>query len=431
MPFSYRERVLRDIRAWAARGLIDPAQALRLEAEVQGGSDLGGLQVALGVAAALLVGTAALTFVASNWAAMPPFLRLALLAGADAVVVGLACLASLRQRRSDDPTLRRIADILAALSVAVAAGALALMSQTFHRPEDLPGFALAVALVGTATALLVRSGGAAGIAAVALAVAAWPDLDPSAARSLSWPGWTAIGLLAAGQLVGWIPARSTGFLVLLLPVAAEIAVRDGQIDARRLALLAFGVIALARALPLWPSLPERVPVRLHRLAGAAAGLLLAALLARAADLTGWTDWSAETAGSATGRLLLMAAWIGLAILPHRLRGEPLPFGTLILAGVALVPLGLGGSPPSPLGEAGWAVWTVLLPILALAVAARIDGRRALYAASLAACVVLAVALMMTAGDLIGVSLHLLTAGALAALALAAIRRRSRAAPDRP
>ncbi|WP_043750150.1 DUF2157 domain-containing protein [Methylobacterium nodulans] len=433
MPFSYRERVLRDIRSWAARGLIDLAQQRRLEEEVRRGSDLGGLQVALGIAAALLVGTAALAFVASNWAAMPPFARLLLLIAADALVVGLAGLAAFRQRASGDPTLRHIADALAALSVAVSAAALALMGQTFHLPADLSGFALTVAVVGTVTALVARSGGAAGIAAAALVVTAWPDLDEfGPARAVSWPGWACLGLLAAGQLSGWIPARSAGFLVLLIPVATEIAVvGDGEprVDAGRLVLLAFGVIALAQVLRLVPALPDRVASRLSRLAGAAAGLLLIGLLIRAAGVTGWPS---ATATPSAPRLLLMAVWIGLVLLPPRLRGEPLPVGLLILAAAALVPLCLGGPAPPILGEAGWAVWTVLLPILAVAVAARLDHRRTLYAGSLAACLVIALALMMLADNLIGVSLHLLVAGALAALAVAAIRRLPRhAAPSWP
>ncbi|ACA16699.1 membrane protein-like protein [Methylobacterium sp. 4-46] len=434
MPLSYRDRVLADIRAWAARGLIDAEQQRLLEAELRREPGLAGLQVALGAVAALLVAVAAITFVASNWAGMPPLWRLVLLVAADALAVGLAALATLRHRRSGDVTLRRLADALAGLSVAVSAAALALMGQTFHLPPDLPGYAVTVAVVATATALALRSGSAGGLAAAGLALAAWADFlqdGAEAAPGLPHPAWPCLVVLATGQLSGRIPARTAGFFLLLLPLASAVAVPAAgpRIDAGRLALFALAVVTAAQAASRLPRLGPGVARRLARLARAAGGFVLLALLARAAGLLG-----AEPAGSAPSfpRLLAGLALVGLGLALPRPRGTPVPIGPAILAGAALVPLALGAGPPSRGAAAAPAlVWTVLLPLLAVAVAARLDGRRALGAVSLAACAAMTLGVLLLGDDLIGVALHLLAAGALAALALAATRRLGAMRPARP
>ncbi|WP_407523976.1 DUF2157 domain-containing protein [Methylobacterium oryzisoli] len=435
MSFTYRDRVRADIRRWAALGLIDAEQERRLDADVAGRSGLMRLQVALAVAAALLLGTAVIAFVAANWDGMSPFARLVLLLAADALAVGLAAAASLRAGAARDGRLDWLAEVLTMLSLAVATGSIALMGQTFHLPADTRAFAITVAALGTATALLVRSGGAGGVAALALAVAAWPTLDLPviADRPLPWSAWAVWTALAAGMLWGRIPARPLALLLVQVPLALQVTLSLGtdgpRADPRALAILAFGILAVTHVGQIIPRLPARLRRRLGHAEAAATGLVLAAVLLGVAGSFGWSP--AQT-GRSPMQLLAMALWLGLLCLPRLLGRGPVPVGHLILAAAAFLPLALG---PIDI-EAGKAdtatVWRALVPILGVAVAAQLDERRSLYGGALAAGGVVIVALLMLSGDLIGISLQLLIAGGLTALAIGlSLRVQRRLAAETP
>ncbi|MBY0297931.1 MAG: DUF2157 domain-containing protein [Methylobacterium sp.] len=433
MSFTYRDRVRADIRRWAALGLIDAEQERRLDADVAGRSGLIRVQVALAVAAALLLGTAAIAFVAANWDGMSPFARLLLLLAADALAVGLACTAALRARAAQDGHLGWLAEVLTLLSLAVATGSIALMGQTFHLPADTRAFAVTIAALGTATALLTRSGGAGGVAALALAVAAWPGLDHPVigARPLPWSAWAVWAALAAGMLWGRIPARPLGLLLVLVPLALEVTAGIGtdgpHADAGALAVLAFGVIAIAHAGQRVSRLPARLRTGLGHAEAAATGLVLAAVLL---GVAGQFGWPAAQAGRALPQLLLLVPCLGLLCLPRLLGHGPLPIGHLILAAAALVSLAFG--PVAADAVEAVSVWKVLVPVLGVAVAAQLDERRSLSGGALAAGGVVILALLMLSGDLIGVSLQLLIAGGLAALAIGlSLRLQRRLAADTP
>lgn len=433
MSFTYRDRVRADIRRWAALGLIDAEQEQRLDADVAGRSGLIRVQVALAVAAALLLGTAAIAFVAANWDGMSPFARLLLLLAADALAVGLACTAALRARAAQDGHLGWLAEVLTLLSLAVATGSIALMGQTFHLPADTRAFAVTIAALGTATALLTRSGGAGGVAALALAVAAWPGLDHPVigARPLPWSAWAVWAALAAGMLWGRIPARPLGLLLVLVPLALEVTAGIGtdgpHADAGALAVLAFGVIATAHAGQRVSRLPARLRTGLGHAEAAATGLVLAAVLL---GVAGQFGWPAAQAGRALPQLLLLVPCLGLLCLPRLLGHGPLPIGHLILAAAALASLAFG--PVAADAVEAVSVWKVLVPVLGVAVAAQLDERRSLSGGALAAGGVVILALLMLSGDLIGVSLQLLIAGGLAALAIGlSLRLQRRLAADTP
>ncbi|GJD98212.1 DUF2157 domain-containing protein [Methylobacterium isbiliense] len=441
MSFTYRDRVRADIRRWAALGLIDAEQERRLDADVAGRSGLVRVQVALAVAAALLLGTAAIAFVAANWDGMSPFARLLLLLAADALAVGLACTAALRAREAlragaaQGGHLGWLAEVLTLLSLAVATGSIALMGQTFHLPADTRAFAVTIAALGTATALLTRSGGAGGVAALALAVAAWPGLDHPVigARPLPWSAWAVWAALAAGMLWGRIPARPLGLLLVLVPLALQVTAAIGtdgpHADAGALAVLAFGLIATAHAGQRVSRLPARLRTGLGHAETAATGLVLAAVLI---GVAGQFGWPAAQAGRALPQLLLLAPCLGLLCLPRLLGHGPLPIGHLILAAAALASLAFGPVAADADAVEAVSVWKVLVPVLGVAVAAQLDERRSLSGGALAAGGVVILALLMLSGDLIGVSLQLLIAGGLAALAIGlSLRLQRRLAADTP
>jgi uncharacterized membrane protein len=186
MPLSYSARLRRDLRDWQERGLIQPEQAERIVAHALAPRGLRHLQTALALCILLLVAPSVIAFVAANWSAMPPLTRLIVLVLANTAAVTGAYLAARRLAHDQIGSSRRLVDGLATLSLAIATGTLALVGQTFHVAADPRGFAGTVAVLGLATALVARSGGAATIACIAL-IAADAGLErASSDRKLCW-----------------------------------------------------------------------------------------------------------------------------------------------------------------------------------------------------------------------------------------------------
>jgi len=160
MPLSYAARLRRDLRDWQERGLIQPEQAERIAAHALAPRGLRHFQTALALCILLLVAPSIIAFVTANWSTMSPSARLIVLFLANAAAVSATYLASRRVARDQAGSIRRLVDGLATLSLAIAAATLALVGQTFHVAADPHGFAETIAVLGLATALVTRSGGA-------------------------------------------------------------------------------------------------------------------------------------------------------------------------------------------------------------------------------------------------------------------------------
>ena len=171
MPLSYQAKLRRDLRQWQELGLIQPDQVERISAVALAPRGLGHLQAALALRILLLFAPAIIAFVAANWSAMSPPTRMVVLFLGNAATVLATYLAVRRQGLNSAGSSRRLVYGLATLSLAFAAATLALVGQTFHVPADPRSFAGALAVMGLATALIARSGGAALVACLALAVA--------------------------------------------------------------------------------------------------------------------------------------------------------------------------------------------------------------------------------------------------------------------
>ena len=433
MLLSYRARLRRDLARWQEGGIIDGAQAARIAAVSLRAPGLGHLQAALALCVVLLAAPSVIAFVAANWAGMAPLSRLLVLVLADAAAVLGAYLAARRNAATPSASARALADGAATLSLAIAAAAIALVAQTFHLPSDPRGFAGTVALLGLATALIGRSGGAALVACAAL-VAADSDLLGAGPLGLSsggpgphWQGFWIVGpALFVGCLCGWLPARSATLFLLLAALANHIGAAPISgyalfVGPDRIVLVAALGHGLGRLLSSRPGASQRLREGGEALAAASEGLFLIAILAVAVRTLGLR-------GSGPG-LFTGLAFAGLvlaaipAVRPRWTGRGPLMLADLVIlgaAGLALASwLALAAIDPAA-RQGGSAFWTVcggILPALGLVVAGHLDERRALFNGGLALTAGLTIGMLAVSRDLIGFSGYLFGCAILIALTL--------------
>jgi hypothetical protein len=426
---------------WLAEGLIDPGLRQRLESATFSASGFAHLQAILMLCAVILAGVGVVAFVAANWAGMAPFSRMAVLLAANAAAVAAAFVAYARHRANPEQGSWLIAEGASTLSLVASAASVALMAQTFHLPADMRSYAVTVAVLGAVTAFVTRSGGCAMITAVALLVAGSPVADflgrsSGLEKGLSLWLEALTFVLLLGCASGWIAARTSTFLLILVSLAAQMGAYDREDFIRHevgltLAAAAIGAsYGLALAMPERPGQPARD--RLEMLARAAAGLALIAIAILAVDTLRDSPkairWEPglPTFEGAVRLALAFAAPFVLVLVPRRL-ARAVPVGHLVVLAACAVPLALiwttGLAQTLKGGALGpsWTVWVGLVPLLALAVAGHLDERRALFGWSMTSVAVLTVVMLSTSKDLMTFSVHLLVSAGLAFAAFAACR----------
>lgn len=439
MPLSYRARLRRDLRQWQELGLIQPEQVERISAVALAPRGLGHLQAALVVCILVLFAPAIIAFVAANWSAMSPPSRMVVLFLGNAATVLATYLAVRRHGLNRAGSSRRLADGMAVLSLAFAAGTLALVGQTFHVPADPRAFAGALAVMGLATALIARSGGAAFVACLALAVADTGFSGVLAggveATGSAWTGFWIVGpALFLASLSGWLPAREPTLLLLLVVLTNHLAGSSASlpflVSPDLVLTIAALALALGHALVASPgsasadSQPSGWRARLREggqsLSEAASGLFLLGIATVAVRTLGF--------GGARPGLMVAPAFAALALtalllMRRRLheRGA-LPLADLLVlgaAGLGLLSWLVSGSVrnPSPF----WTVWGGIVPALGLVVAGHLGERRGLFAWGLTLCGGVTLSMLAVSRNLIAFSGNLLVCAFLLAVTLAACR----------
>jgi uncharacterized membrane protein len=156
---GYKARLTKDVDEWVAAGLV-PAENRQAILDRVSEERRVDASAALAVIGALLLGAAAIAFVAANWGAIPRLPRFGLIVGLFLAVAGGGAWAARAQR----PLL---SNTLLAVAALVYAAAIGLTGQIFDIAGD-PQRALRSA--GLAAALLTRAGrsSAAGVVALAL-----------------------------------------------------------------------------------------------------------------------------------------------------------------------------------------------------------------------------------------------------------------------
>ena len=212
LPWSYTNRIQRDVQRWHDAGWIDQQGRAGILADVETRKTVASLPAVLAILGATLIGFSAMTFVAANWQGMSKLARLLfLMAGLWIAYGGAAVLFSRR--------LEAFGHAAVMAGSAVFGAAIMLVSQMYHIEGNPPDAVLLWALGALASGVLFRSGPALGLAMLAIAV--WSGWEMQLTPGVHWAflaGWAVVaaaylwlrwrpGLhLAAFAMAGWIIA---------------------------------------------------------------------------------------------------------------------------------------------------------------------------------------------------------------------------------
>ncbi|MHC2109361.1 DUF2157 domain-containing protein [Methylobacterium sp. CM6246] len=440
MPLSYSARLRRDLRNWQERGLIQPEQAERIAAHAFAPRCFNHLQAALALCILLLLAPSIIAFVAANWSVMSPASRLVVLFLVNAAAVSGTFLAAQRHVRDRAGSTGRLVDGLATLSLAVAAATLALVEQTFHVTADPLRFAGTIAALGMATALVARSGGAAVVSCIALIVAdiGFGGLDLATLRGHAPSGagiwfWTVGPALFLASLSGWLPARQSTLLLLLVVLANHLGGAPAGLTfllppdrILTVAALALAVGHVLSRLEARGDGASRVREGAHALTRAAVGLCLFGIVMVSVRTLGFgvarpTFAAALALALAT---IAIAAFVLARFRPPTRAASPTG-DLLVLAAAALALLVWLVAGAGREASTFWTMWGGIVPALMLVVAGDLEDRRELYGWGMALTAGLTIAMLAASRNLIAFSGNLLLCAVLLSVALVACRSAAR------
>jgi uncharacterized membrane protein len=233
--WGYRRRLAIDVRRWQERGLITPEAARTILAEMPAARGPS-LATVLATLAAVLLGFAAMSFVAANWQVMPKFLRLGLMLTGHAVCYGAAAYLHSRGRSV-------LAEAMTLAGVLVFGAAIMLVSQMYHMDGHPPDLFLLWGLGALATGLLARAPAALAIALGLML--AWSLMESGLWQAIHWPFLLASAAAAWGfWQLGWRPGMHVTAIALAAWIIGTQLVLGGPFP--HLAVAALGV-ALAVA----------------------------------------------------------------------------------------------------------------------------------------------------------------------------------------
>jgi uncharacterized membrane protein len=207
-----RSRRLRDLDRWQASGWLTPDGANALRGEFEGSRTGIGLAHVLAILAAVLIGFAAMSFVAANWQEMSKLLRIAIIFAGLWALLALAGWLWLREHRG-------FGDAAALAAAALYGAGIMLIAQMYHMDGHPPDAVLLWGGGTVAAGLLTRSNPVLAAALVLFVVWSlmetfdWPD------RHVHWmflPAWAVVAVgfawtrwrpglhLLSVALTGWI-----------------------------------------------------------------------------------------------------------------------------------------------------------------------------------------------------------------------------------
>lgn len=237
---GYKARLQKDVDEWIAAGLVPAENRQAILDRVSDGRRIDA-SAALAVIGGLLLGAAAIAFVAANWGVIPRLPRFGLIVGLFLAVSGAAAWAVNAGR----PLLT---NTLLAVAALIYAAAIGLTGQIFDIAGD-PQTALRSA--GLAAAMLTIAGRSSGAGVVALALLGFGefagDFDGGSSRWL-------IFAAPVGMALAWLwnskPLAHASSLALIVGLLAVISLyeRWGTSSFLAAAAVLAGLAALARQL---------------------------------------------------------------------------------------------------------------------------------------------------------------------------------------
>lgn len=180
-----RSFVERELARWQAAGWVTGEGAAAIRADLARRRSGPGLAPSLAVLGAVLLGFAAMSFVAANWAHMSKLARLALLFGG--MWASYAAAGALFLRRLD-----AFAHAAVLLAIAVYGAAIMLIAQMYHMSGNPPDAVLLWAVGALAAGWLLRSNTA--LAAALVLFCTWSVWEMTLFDGVHWPfllGWAA------------------------------------------------------------------------------------------------------------------------------------------------------------------------------------------------------------------------------------------------
>jgi len=203
---GYQKRVKRDLERWRGRGWVTAEGEAAILEDLAAPPRMLGLVGALATLGAVLLGFAAMSFIAANWSELPKLVRLAMVFGA--LLGTYAVTAALFERG-----LAVFAHAGLLLGSALFGGGIMLIAQMYHMDGHPPDAVLLWSIGAFVGGVLLRANSSLVLALTLVCL--WSIMESSLMRGVNWwflPAW---GLVTAAFLwTRWSPGLHLSGLAL-------------------------------------------------------------------------------------------------------------------------------------------------------------------------------------------------------------------------
>jgi len=248
--WGYRGRLERDLARWREQGWISDTAAREIRRDLDSRSGGVSLSTTLAILGAVLIGFAAMSFVAANWQDMPRVFRLGLL------VVGLwGCygLAGTLLMRGFEGFGH--AAVLA--GVCMFGASIMLIAQMYHIDGNPPEAVLTWAVGALLAGVLLRSNPA--LALAMLLVGLWSAWETGLTGSVHWPFLIGWGVVSGAFLWRrWRPGLHLSAILLSIWIIALGYLLFEHNAHWFVGLIGLGIAGVALAMEQFPGVPNRI-----------------------------------------------------------------------------------------------------------------------------------------------------------------------------
>ena len=248
--WGYRARLERDLARWRDRGWITAAAAEDIRRDLDAEARGTGLATILAILGAVLIGFAAMSFVAANWQDMPRLARLGLLFAGLWGCYGIA--GALLARG-----LEGFAQAAILAGFGVFGASIMLIAQMYHIDGNPPDAVLTWAAGALLAGVLLRSNPA--LALAMLLVGLWTGWQTALTEAVWWPfliGWGAVS--AAFLWRRWRPGLHLAAIVLSCWIVSLGYLLPGGDPHWIVALIGLGIAGASVAAAQLQGLPRRI-----------------------------------------------------------------------------------------------------------------------------------------------------------------------------
>jgi uncharacterized membrane protein len=204
--WGYQKHLLKDVKRWRTEGWIGADGERKILDDIAARGTGIGLPSALAVLASVLLGFAAISFVAAHWADMARSLRLILLLSLIAIGYAIAAVFDRRGQKA-------FSEAAILFAIAMFGASIMLISQMFHIDGNPPDGVLLWMLGAIFAGWVLQSHTALAIAMVLAAL--WSGMHTGETGHVHWPFLIAWSVIAAGfAWQRWLPGLHVAGLAL-------------------------------------------------------------------------------------------------------------------------------------------------------------------------------------------------------------------------